>query len=148
MTRKYRKLACCRWFWGILLSHSWILSSVKLEAKVMKPLLWIQGSDFAPRAINLAVKELISVATRAEGSTLTFLNYLSFCWIPQFVNALDFWWLLTMKVFWSIHYLGHHVCIFFPLDKISELVCFWFLQLMKKSLTVQNKQQNLPFWWT
>ncbi|KAK6147794.1 hypothetical protein DH2020_018706 [Rehmannia glutinosa] len=40
--------------------------AVKFEVKVMKPIPWIQGSDFATNAIDIAVKELIAVASPGE----------------------------------------------------------------------------------
>lgn len=42
------------------------------QSEVMEPLLWIQVSDFAPHAIELAAKELIAVASTTQGSTPTF----------------------------------------------------------------------------
>ena len=44
----------------------------------MKPFLLIQGSDFAPHAIDIAVRELVAVATPGEGFTSNLIKYLSF----------------------------------------------------------------------
>lgn len=98
-------------------------SSVMLEAKIDgKLLLWIQGSDFAPKAIDIAVKELIAVASPGEGCTLTDLNYISFCWI-QFVNGFNLW-RLFMNVSLVHFFLGYHACKFLNFSAFHS--CSWW----------------------
>lgn len=50
--------------------YGWF-SPFNFELEVMKP-LGIQGSEFATNAIDIAVKELIAVATPGEGLPWTF----------------------------------------------------------------------------